>query len=69
MSIDNKFEEIVDFCLFDVDELGNDIILKENIQSKEYTDQMPPMVFPFGYMIISSTFTFFEEEDEDGDQE
>ena len=68
MSIDNKFEEIVDFCLFDVDELGDDIILKENIQSKTYTDQMPPMVFPFGYMIISSTFTFFEEEDEDGDQ-
>ena len=69
MSIDNKFEEIVDFCLFDVDELGDDIILKENIQSKAYTDQMPPMVFPFGYMIISTTFTFFEEEDEDGDQE
>ena len=69
MSIDNKFEEIVDFCLSDVDELCDDIILKENIQSKAYTDQMPPMVFPFGYMIISSTFTFFEEEDEDGDQE
>ena len=69
MSIDNKFEEIVDFCLFDVDELGDDIILRENIQGKEYTDQMPPMVFPFGYMIISSTFTFFEEEDEDVDQE
>ncbi len=65
MSIDNKFEEIVDFCLFDVDELGNDIILKENIQSKAYTDQMPPMVFPFGYMIISSTFAFFEEEEEE----
>ena len=63
MSIDNKFEEIVDFCLVDVDELGDDIILRENIQGKEYTDQMPPMVFPFGYMIISSTFTFFEEED------
>ncbi len=69
MSIDNKFEEIVDFCLVDVDELGDDIILRENIQGKEYTDQMPPMVFPFGYMIISSTFTFFEEEDEDVDQE
>ncbi len=69
MSIDNKFEEIVDFCLVDVDELGDDIILRENIQGKAYTDQMPPMVFPFGYMIISSTFTFFEEEDEDGDQE
>ena len=69
MSINKKFEDIVDFCLVDVDELGENIILKENIQSKTYTDQMPPMVFPFGYMIISSTFTFFEEEDEDGDQE
>ena len=69
MSIDNKFEEIVDFCLVDVDELGDDIIFEDKVQSKAYTDQMPPMVFPFGYMIISSTFTFFEEEDEDGDQE
>jgi hypothetical protein len=69
MSINNKFENIVDFCLVDVDELGDDIILEEKIQGKAYTDQMPPMVFPFGYMIISSTFTFFEEEDEDGDQE
>jgi hypothetical protein len=69
MSINKKFEDIVDFCLVDVDALGDDIILEEKIQDKVYTDQMPPLVFPFGYMIISSTFTFFEEEDEDGDQE
>jgi len=69
MSINNKFEDIVDFCLVDVDELGDDIILEERIQGKTYTDQMPPMVFPFGYMIISSTFMFFDDEDDDGNQE
>jgi hypothetical protein len=69
MSINNKFEDIVDFCLVDVDALGDDIILEERIQDKTYTDQMPPMVFPFGYMIISSTFMFFDDEDDDGDQE
>jgi len=30
-----------------------------------FIDQMPPLVFPFGYMIISSAFQFFEEEEED----
>jgi hypothetical protein len=72
MSINKKFEDIVDFCLVDVDELGDDIILEEDVfkpRGKSFTDQMPPLVFPFGYMIISSTFTYFEEEDEDGDQE
>jgi len=69
MSINKKFEDIVDFCLVDVDKLGDDIIFEDKVQGKAYTDQMPPMVFPFGYMIMSSTFTFFEEEDEDGDQE
>ena len=69
MSINKRFEDIVDFCLIDIDELGDDIILEERIESKKFTDQMPPMVFPFGYMIISSTFMFFDDEDEDGDQE
>jgi hypothetical protein len=69
MSINKKFEDIVDFCLVDVDELGDNIILQETIDGKSFTDQMPPLVFPFGYMIISSTFTYFEEEDENGDQE
>jgi len=30
---------------------------------------MPPMVFPFGYMIISSTFMYYDDEDEDGYEE
>jgi hypothetical protein len=31
---------------------------------------MPPMVFPFGYMIISSTFMYYDDEDEeDGNEE
>jgi len=29
---------------------------------------MPPLAFPFGYMIISSTFMFYDE-DEDGNKE
>jgi len=29
---------------------------------------MPPLAFPFGYMIISSTFMFYDE-DEDGQTE
>ena len=71
MSINKKFEDIVDFCLIDVDELGDDIILEEDVfkpRGKMYIDQLPTLVFPFGYMVISSAFQFFEEEeDEDGE--
>jgi len=64
--INNEFVDIVNFCLDDVDEIGNDILLEKRLSEPTiYTDQMPPMVFPFGYMIISSTFTFFEEEEEE----
>jgi hypothetical protein len=59
MSINKQFEEIVNFCLDDVDEKGTRI----------FRDQMPPMVFPFGYMIISSTFMYYDDEDEDGYEE
>ena len=73
MSINKKFEDIVDFCLVDVDELGDDIFIEEDVfktRRKMYNDQLPPLVFPFGYMVISSAFQFFEEdEDEDGNQE
>jgi len=68
MSINKKFEDIVDFCLVDVDELCDDIILEEDVfkpGGRMFIDQMPPLVFPFGYMIISSAFQFFEEEEED----
>jgi hypothetical protein len=34
-----------------------------------YRDDMPPLVFPFGYMIISSTFMFYDDEEQDGNEE
>jgi len=72
MSINKKFEDIVDFCLDDVDEKGDHIIYQQtadNTGTKIFTDQLPPMVFPFGYMIVSSTFMFFDEDEEDGNEE
>ena len=72
MSINKKFEEIVNFCLDDVDEVGDDIIFEQSISERGtriFRDQMPPMVFPFGYMIISSTFMYYDDEDEDGYEE
>lgn len=72
MSINKKFEEIVNFCLDDVDEVGDDIIFEQSINERGtriFRDQMPPLVFPFGYMIISSTFMYYDDEDEDGYEE
>jgi len=34
-----------------------------------FRDQMPPLAFPFGYMIISSTFMFYDDEEQDGNEE
>ena len=70
MSINKKFEEIVNFCLDDVDELGDDILMEEEVfQQRMFQDQMPPLVFPFGYMIISSTFMYYDDEEQDGNEE
>lgn len=72
MSINKKFEEIVNFCLDDVDEVGDDIIFEQSVNERGtriFRDQMPPLVFPFGYMIISSTFMYYDDEDEDGYEE
>ena len=69
MSINKKFADIVHNSLWDVDEQGNDILLEENLKEPNFfTDQLPPLVFPFGYMIISSTFAYYDE-DEDGNEE
>ena len=68
-NINKEFAEIVNNSLWDVDENGDDILLEANlIEHKIFTDQLPPMVFPFGYMIISSTFAYYEDEDEDGNE-
>ena len=70
MNINSDFAEIVHNSLYDVDELGDDILLEEDVlQPRMFHDQMPPLSFPFGYMIISSTFMFYEDEDEDGNEE
>ena len=65
MNINQDFADIVHNSLWDVDEQGDNILLENNLKEpKIYTDQLPPVVFPFGYMIVSSTFAFFEEEEE-----
>ena len=70
MSINKQFADIVFNSLDDVDELCDDILLEEGlIEPRIFTDQMPPLAFPFGYMIISSTFMFYEDEDENGNEE
>ena len=64
MNINQDFADIVHNSLWDVDEQGDDILLENNLREpKIYTDQLPPVVFPFGYMIVSLTFAFFEEEE------
>ena len=69
MEINKKFADIVHNSLWDVDEQGDDILLEANLKEPTiFTDQLPPMVFPFGYMIISSTFAYYEDEDEDGNE-
>ena len=69
MNINKKFADIVHNSLFDVDEQCDDILLESNLKEPHlFTDQLPPLVFPFGYMIISSTFAYYDE-DEDGNEE
>ena len=69
MSINKQFADIVHNSLYDVDELCDDILLEEEVfQPRMFHDQMPPLAFPFGYMIISSTFMFYDDEDEDGNE-
>ena len=70
MSINKQFSDIVHNSLGDVDEKCDDILLDEEIlQPRMFTDQMPPLAFPFGYMIISSTFMFYDDEEQDGNEE
>jgi hypothetical protein len=71
MSTNGDFAEIVHNSLGDVDEVGDDILLEaETLQPRMFRDQMPPLAFPFGYMIISSTFMFYDDDEEqDGYEE
>jgi hypothetical protein len=70
MSFNGDFADIVHNSLGDVDEVGDDILLEaETLQPRMFRDQMPPLAFPFGYMIISSTFMFYDDEEQDGNEE
>jgi hypothetical protein len=71
MSTNKDFADIVHNSLGDVDEVGDDILLEaETLQPRMFRDQMPPLAFPFGYMIISSTFMFYDDDEEqDGYEE
>jgi len=70
MSFNGEFAEIVHNSLGDVDEVGDDILLEaETLQPRMFRNQMPPLAFPFGYMIISSTFMFYDDEEQDGNEE
>jgi hypothetical protein len=70
MSVNRDFADIVHNSLGDVDEVGDDILLEaETLQPRMFKDQMPPLAFPFGYMIISSTFMFYDDEEQDGYEE
>ena len=70
MSVNRDFADIVHNSLGDVDEMGDDILMEEHTFSRRmYKDDMPPLVFPFGYMIISSTFMFYDDEEQDGNEE
>ena len=70
MSFNGEFADIVHNSLGDVDEVGDDILLEaETLQPRMFRDQMPPLAFPFGYMIISSTFMFYDDEEQDGNEE
>ena len=70
MSVNKLFADIVHNSLGDVDELGDDILMEEEVfQPRMFQDQMPPLVFPFGYMIISSTFMYYDDEEQDGNEE
>ena len=67
--MNKEFADIVHNSLGDIDEKGDAIIFQSGDEAKIYHDQMPPLAFPFGYMIISSTFMFYDDEDEDGNKE
>ena len=67
MSINKDFADIVHNSLGDIDEKGDSIIYQAKDDGKVYYDQMPPLSFPFGYLIINSTFMFYEEDENDQD--
>ncbi len=65
MSFNRDFADIVHNSLGDLDEIGDNIIFEERDDARIFQDQIPPLVFPFGYLIISSTFMYYDDEEGD----
>tara|TARA_R110000751_G_scaffold165968_1_gene271981 strand:+ start:139 stop:348 length:210 start_codon:yes stop_codon:yes gene_type:complete len=65
MSTNETFANIINNSLYDVDDIGNELISDASNEPILMFTQLPPIVFPFGYMIISSTFAYFEEGEDD----
>jgi hypothetical protein len=64
MSLNKEFADIVHNSLGDIDEKGDNIIFQNNSDVSIFQDQLPPIVFPFGYLIVSSTFMYYDDEEE-----
>ncbi len=71
MSVNKEFADIVHFSLFDVDEKGDAIIFQESEDDKvtRILQTNDHQCVSIGYMIISSTFMYYDDEDEDGNEE
>ena len=69
MSINKKFADIVFNSLDDVDEIGDDIILESELyEPKLRFSPFSPIDLPQGHMIISQTFIYEEQDEEDGEK-
>ena len=67
--LNKEFADIVWNSLEDVDELGDDILLESNLfEPRLFHNRLPTIDLPNGYLIISQTFIFEDEEEEDGNK-
>ena len=68
--INKQFADIVWNSLEDVDELGDDILLESNLfEPRLFHNRLPTIDLPNGYLIISQTFIFDDEGEDDGDKD
>tara|TARA_Y100000768_G_C23789928_1_gene592113 strand:- start:187 stop:405 length:219 start_codon:yes stop_codon:yes gene_type:complete len=67
--LNKEFADIVWNSLEDVDELGDDILLESDLfEPRLFHNRLPTIDLPNGYLIISQTFIFEDEEEEDGNK-
>ena len=68
--INKQFADIVWNSLEAVDELGDDILLESDLfEPRLFHNRFPTIDLPNGYLIISQTFIFDDEGEDDGDKD